>query len=261
MKFRNSIAALVSASLLLTDSATYAQTPEAAPASPEPIPPPAETASPQDAQDAPAPVENAQPATPAPAQATTDAPAPSPSAPPAQAAPEPVIPTDYPAERYHSLAERSPFTLESVEAAPPAGFTEDLVLVAIAKIDETPYVTLLNRKTQARQLVTATPNTEGISVTQMANETNTATAAVTLTKGGETGTVSYDQNLLKSVPQAPTAPPPQHTAGGQPPPPVTPGQPGAPRPPTRVTPGGTTPAPTAPRRRRVIIPAQPPANR
>jgi hypothetical protein len=163
---------------------------------------------------------------------------------------EPVIYQDFPVDRYQPLWAKSPFTLESVEVAPQAGFADDLALIAVVTLADTPYATIMNKKTQQRSMVTSKENKDGISLVSLNRSDKLEATSVVLKKGGETGTISYDPNLLRA-PAVPAAAPP-------------PPQANQPSQPTRVSgrSGGPPPRPASPtRRRRIIVPSQPPNSR
>lgn len=118
---------------------------------------------------------------------------------------EEVIPKGYPMGRYAPLWEHSPFVLASVTEPPAPGFAVNLAVVALAKIGDEDVVTVVNKQSQERITLDARPNEQGIKVVSVVADPDPLKAKVTLQKGSETATVSFDRALM-AVPQAPAAP-------------------------------------------------------
>jgi len=118
------------------------------------------------------------------------------------------VPAGFPVERYSTLWEHSPFTTSSVQqdSAPP-GFAQNLALVGIARIGDEDVITLLNRQSLERFIVSsARPNKQGLKVVSVSSDADPLKTSVTLQMGGETGKVGFDKVLLA---QTQSAPPPQ----------------------------------------------------
>lgn len=158
----------------------------------------------------------------------------------------------YPVARYEMLWSKSPFTLASqVEDAPQPGFADELVLVAVAQEDGRPTVIVVNKKTQARQLVTSdAANTAGLKLESIEPNDDPLKVRARIRKGSEVGVVKYDMALLAVRPPPPAkgkGPPVPKTGRGSSRSP-TPSQVGRPRP-------SGLPTPKRQVRRRLVLPS------
>jgi hypothetical protein len=118
---------------------------------------------------------------------------------------EKAVPQGYAVERYAALWERSPFTTASaVEDAPPAA--AKLALAGLARIGSEDTVTVLNKESQERIIVTQTPNAQGYKLVSVEPNADPLKVVVTLLKGDESIKVRFDPTLLAA--QSKTAPPP-----------------------------------------------------
>lgn len=124
-----------------------------------------------------------------------------------------VIPYGFTVQRYSPLWQRSPFTIASTEQAPTApGFAQNMAVVAIARIGNEDWVTLMDRGTQERFSVGTTANDQGIKVVSVQTDSDPMKTKVTIQKGAEVATVGFDKVLL-ALTQTP--PPPGATAQAQ----------------------------------------------
>jgi hypothetical protein len=114
---------------------------------------------------------------------------------------ETAVPTSYPAERYASMREKSPFALATPAAAPAAPkqapFTQNLVLgglgVVLDQGEEKIWASIKDRdKKEQFDLYGNQPNTDGISIASVEKSAVSAKTKVMLRKGDEYGTVEYD---------------------------------------------------------------------
>lgn len=114
------------------------------------------------------------------------------------------IPDGYKVERYTTLWEHSPFTIASaVEDAPePAA---KLVLAGLAKIGTEDMVTLLNKDSQERMIVTQMPNAQGYKLVSVESNEDPLKVVVTLIKGNESLKVRFDPALLTMQSKSPQA--------------------------------------------------------
>jgi hypothetical protein len=119
------------------------------------------------------------------------------------------VPQGFPAERYEALWKKSPFTLSS--AGPedgPAGFAQNLALTGVAQVGSDTLITLFNRQTQQRFLVSTKEPVDGINLVSVTTDRDLSKVSAVLKKGGETGTVKYDMATINM---------PSANAGGPPP--------------------------------------------
>lgn len=165
---------------------------------------------------------------------------------------EALLPEAFPEGRYALIWEKSPFTLASAAEEPVAGFTNNLVLVGLGRINDMPYVRIMDRTSQTRFTVGGEQPHNGIELVDIEPSDDPGESTARLRRGGETGVVRFDPNMLASgsAPQAIPAPgrAPRGSPGAN-----------APRPTAVNNPQQTNNAnardiPT-PRRRRVIIPS------
>ncbi|HWB58229.1 MAG TPA: hypothetical protein VG733_02005 [Chthoniobacteraceae bacterium] len=119
-----------------------------------------------------------------------------------QASDDDAIPKGYPMNRYALLWEHSPFIVASAEQeAPPPSFAQNLVLGGVGDV-----VTVVNRTTQERFTVDTKPNEQGIKVVSVQMDDDPLKTKVTLQKGAETATISFDRGML-AMAQTPPAQP------------------------------------------------------
>lgn len=115
---------------------------------------------------------------------------------------EEAIPQAYPVERYAPLWNKSPFALSSaaVPEAPPAGFADNLALTGVLKIGDEVLVSVVDKITKERQMLSAKAESQGIWVEQL--DLSTAEPdqlTVTLKKGAESAVLRYDMDYLRQV--------------------------------------------------------------
>lgn len=165
------------------------------------------------------------------------------------------IPTAFPIERYESLWKHSPFTLTSVEETETdQGFGQFFALAGVARIGSDDLVTLLDKRTQERLLISAKLDSRGFQLVSVQSDHDILKVAVKIKKGAEVATLKFDPALLaaraSNQPAGPSytnAPPPQVQSAV---------------PTISTTPATERPPPvTGEVRRRVVIPSQPPQSR
>jgi hypothetical protein len=109
---------------------------------------------------------------------------------------EDAIPRGYPAERYAVLWERSPFTTASAADAVQDEPAAKLALAGVAKIGDEDIVTILNKDSQERTLVTQTANAQGYKLVSIEQNSDPLKVVATLQKGTESLKVRFDPSLL-----------------------------------------------------------------
>lgn len=110
-----------------------------------------------------------------------------------------VLPVPLPAARYKQMAQKSPFA-PATPAAPAAtatGFFADFHLTGLGKIGDKDFVTIQSRDGQTRYTVSTGEPTDGIDLARVDWSDEVGKSKVTLRKGGETGTLEFDQALLQ----------------------------------------------------------------
>jgi hypothetical protein len=116
------------------------------------------------------------------------------------------IPQGYKVERYAALWERSPFTTASASDGPAEPAAAKLVLAGVAKIGNEDIVTLLNKDSQERTLVTQTPNAQGYKLVSVEQNSDPLKVVATLLKGTESLKVRFDPALLSAPSKSPQNP-------------------------------------------------------
>lgn len=165
-----------------------------------------------------------------------------------------------PLSRYQAMIERSPFALATEGAPVPAatdnaGFTKDLVLTGAVRLSNGEYITIASKdQTQRFGLMTG-ETYNGITIASVTWSDAVGKTKVTLKRGTEYGTISFDEAAARGGAAGATP------AEGTPP---VPGNGQAALPPGMISPNASqSPAPNfgnpAIRRPRIIrsIPAQP----
>ncbi len=120
------------------------------------------------------------------------------------------VPEPYPADRYASMREKSPFALATPPvapaAAPEAVFTANLILGGLELTEDSSGkevygVALRHKNGQDRfNLVGDEPNADGISIASVDRSPITGKTKVMLKKGTEFGSVEFDAMALISTP-------------------------------------------------------------
>ena len=136
---------------------------------------------------------------------------------------ESVLPVPFPAERYASIVEKSPFSLATPPAPPPAeqakGFASDYYVTGLATVDQKDFVSIKSRDLSTNfSLFGNEPNGDGIALVSVDWSKERGKSTVTIKKGTEFAKLEFNQAELQSV-AAPMVP-------GQPGRPMLPGQPG-----------------------------------
>ena len=108
-----------------------------------------------------------------------------------------VIPKGYAVDRYAPLWEHSPFALASVQQETvQASFSQNFAVVGLAKVGNEDLVTVVNKQSMERITLDSTPNAQGIKVVAVESADDVTKLKVTLQKGNETGTITFDRSLL-----------------------------------------------------------------
>jgi hypothetical protein len=118
---------------------------------------------------------------------------------------ESTMPKGYDVSRYEMLWKRSPFTLSSAGDETTFGFAQDMILGGIAKIGNTEMITIVDKKTQRRLLISPTAQPDGISLVSIQMDNDLKKTSATIRKGGETATIKYDMEYLAASAPAPVA--------------------------------------------------------
>ncbi len=119
-----------------------------------------------------------------------------------------------PLSRYQQMIERSPFALAS-EAAPPAapadnnGFTKDLVLTGVVRLNEGAYVTVESKDHNQRFSLRTGASDGEITLVSVAWADGVGKTKATLQRGTEFGTIGFDEAAAAAAPAPnnPGAPP------------------------------------------------------
>lgn len=138
---------------------------------------------------------------------------------------EEAIPSSYPAERYASMRQKSPFALATPVVAPvpkQASFTQDLVIDGFSTMvvdgEDLPWVSIKDRdKREQFTLWGNEPNAEGISIASVEQSPSMEKTTVMLKKGDEFGSVKYDPAALAAPPPMAQGHPGQPNALNRPP--------------------------------------------
>ena len=151
---------------------------------------------------------------------------------------DPAMPEAYPAGRYSTMVEKSPFALATAAAPvaePQASFAANWYVHGIARAGDTDFVTIKSRDaTQIFSLIGREPQ-NGVSVASIEWSETIGKSKVILQKGTETAKLEFNEAELRGP--APGTNPPNVAA-------IKPGQPGVPNNPgVVVTPPGSNNAP------------------
>lgn len=131
------------------------------------------------------------------------------------------IPVAFPNSRYQAMIEKSPFSVGTAAPAsvpagpPPDSFAKDYYLVGVAKLNNKDFVTVACRvdQTQRFSLYKGEQGPDGISVVTVTWEPGVGKSKVTLKKGTEFGSITFDEAAQAGAmaegqaPQMPPAPP------------------------------------------------------
>ena len=135
------------------------------------------------------------------------------------------LPRKAPLTKYSSLWTDSPFTSKPppAEQAPPVNPLEDYALAGVSPIPDGYRVTILNRKNPGQRIIVETHKpSEGFKILSVIRKPGDPLGTVVrMASGSSSGTVSFDESLLKlepppapkvapaNLPQIPGAQPPQ----------------------------------------------------
>lgn len=139
------------------------------------------------------------------------------------------LPRKAPVGKYTGLWTNSPFTSKPPppEAGPAVNPLEDYALGGVSPVSGGYRVTLLNKKKPEERIITETDRPrEGFKILGVTRKPGDPLGTVVrITKGSVTGTVAFDESMLKLA-AAPAAAPPQpnQAPGVQPQPVLQPGQ-------------------------------------
>ncbi len=115
------------------------------------------------------------------------------------------LPAAMPLSRYDALMKKSPFALATpagaTAAASTAGFTANLYVSGVAKIDGRDFVTIRSKDGQTHfSLMPGELGPDGIVITSVDWSDEVGKSKVTLKKGQETGVAEFDQAVLQAPP-------------------------------------------------------------
>lgn len=110
-------------------------------------------------------------------------------------------PKPYGLARYEHIWVQSPFVVETPIVQTSTGLEQRFALTAIATINSTPVVFLLDRKSLTRLMVAsgAKDNPQNIQLVSVAPNTDPKLASATIRLGAEQGTVRYDSAGLQAA--------------------------------------------------------------
>jgi hypothetical protein len=179
------------------------------------------------------------------------------------------VPKPFTFARYQGMLERSPFAVATAVAAPVVApnFAKDLYVANAAHSDDGDMVTIAsNADKNFKKYPTTTHPDDGYTITNIEWSDRVGATKVTITKDGQTATLTFNEALLK----APMASGPANfnpAKGEQPQPivpqPIVPGVTGVTQPQAPATfqkPAPVPMLPTPPPRVRGVIPRNPPPN-
>jgi hypothetical protein len=116
---------------------------------------------------------------------------------------EPFPPVAYPAERYQSMKERSPFVLPTfaTHVEVHTEWTTDYRIVSVLQLGEESIVLAKKVSTNERIPIRAKDNHLGIRLVsvQISPDPNNVSAVIEM--GGQEGTIRYDESILSQTPR------------------------------------------------------------
>jgi hypothetical protein len=117
------------------------------------------------------------------------------------------VPQPFPPDRYSKMIEKSPFAPATPVAAEDApNFAQNLYITGIAKLGAQDCVFVASRDGQTRySLITGEEGPQGMKIERITYSTEVGKTKVIIRKGGETGTVQFDQAAIQHT-AAPSAP-------------------------------------------------------
>jgi len=171
------------------------------------------------------------------------------------------VPKPFALARYQAMMDRSPFAVATAVAAPAAtpNFAKDLFVANAAHSKDGDFVTIASSadKNFKKYLNTNAPE-DGYAITNIEWSDKMGATKVTITKDGQTATLSFNEALLKT---APATNPPQQLQMQQPNPQAQPIVPPPIAPQTfQQKPAPIPQLPTPPPRVRGVIPKNPVPN-
>jgi hypothetical protein len=120
------------------------------------------------------------------------------------------VPKPFEFARYQAMMDRSPFAIATAVAAPSAtpNFAKDLYIANAAHSKDGDFVTIASSadKNFKKYLSTETPE-DGYAITNIEWSEKVGATKVTISKDGQTATLTFNEALLKQ--SVPTSQPPQ----------------------------------------------------
>lgn len=112
------------------------------------------------------------------------------------------LPAAWPISRYQKLMTKSPFAVATPDAQTVStpGFASSLYVSGIAKIGASNFVTVASRDTKASSFSLTTngePTPDGIQLVSVQWAAQLANSKVTIKKGSDVATLSFDQQSLQ----------------------------------------------------------------
>ena len=178
----------------------------------------------------------------------------------ALAEPTEPIPHAYPASRYQTIWENSPFELEApppTNTGPESSLSDEFALVGVTRVRGKRVVTLLDKKAGTSFDLREDESRNDLKILSVIMKADPLLTEVRLSKGSVTGAVGYDKKSVVSVPKRPAqavAPNPQAGRPGVPSVPGGPQQSVLNRSPLNPNPVAPT---AAVARRRILAPTVP----
>jgi hypothetical protein len=170
------------------------------------------------------------------------------------------VPVPYTFARYQAMLDRSPFAVATAVAAPAAtpNFAKDLYVANAAHSKDGDYVTIASSADKNfKKYLSTNAAEDGYSITNIEWSDKVGATKVTISKEGQTATLSFNEALLKQTVAGQQMPQQQQQIQAQPivPQPVVP-QPNL----QQQRPAPIPQLPTPPPRVRGVIPKNPTAN-
>lgn len=118
---------------------------------------------------------------------------------------EPFPPTPNPPGRFAELKLRSPFVLPTFieqQVAVQTDWTSDFRIVSVLQLGEESVVIAKKVSTDERISIRSKENNLGIRLVSVQLSPDPHNVSAAITKGGEQGTITYDDSILSQVPRS-----------------------------------------------------------
>ena len=170
------------------------------------------------------------------------------------------VPAPYTFARYQAMLDRSPFAVATAVAAPAAtpNFAKDLYIANAAHSKDGDFITIASSADKNfKKYLSGTTSDDGYSITNVEWSDKVGATKVTISKDGQTATLTFNEALLKQTSVAPQQQPQQQPNMVQAQP-IVPAPAGQPQPNLQQQrPAPVPQLPTPPPRVRGVIPKNP----